>query len=267
MVLIQLVGRLPKMLNVKIRGLLEGAKEAQGIVVIIDIFRAGTNIALVLEKGAKEVLPIASLDESLALLEAHPEYIFIGERDGTKVPQFHYGNSPSEMDKGYFMGKTVSINTTSGTQGIVNATQADQILIGGFANSPAIERYILSEARRMYDGRTPVAVTIVPMGWAGKKPAFEDEAYAVYLRDRLLGRNRCFEEVRKQVLAAPFTQRFFDPRNTDFPQEDLEYCLTLGRFHNVPRVYSENNRLVIRNALEYDPGSSVPRKGGNRAPG
>ena len=265
MVHILLIRRLLKMIDVKIKGLLGGAKEAKGIVVIIDIFRAGTNISLVLDKGAKEVLPVANLEESLALMEAHPEYIFMGEREGTKVPQFHYGNSPSEMDRGDFRGKTVSINTTSGTQGIVNAIKADQILIGGFANSPAIEQYVLSEAERLYNGVTPVTVTIVPIGWAGEKPNFEDEVYAIYLRDRLLGMNPSFEEVKRKILAAPFTQRFFDPLDTDFPREDIEYCLTLGRFNNVPKVYHGNGRLAIRNALGYSPDSSLPQKDGNKA--
>ncbi|MEA2036248.1 MAG: 2-phosphosulfolactate phosphatase [Nanoarchaeota archaeon] len=244
------------MLEVKIKSLLEGAKEAKGITVIIDVFRASNNISLVLDKGAKEVIPIADLEESLALMGAHPEYIFMGERDGTKVPEFQYGNSPSEIDKGYFTGKTVSINTTSGTLGIANATLADQLLIGGFANSPAIEEYIKREEERLYDGKNPVVVTLVPIGWAGKTPAFEDEAYAKYLQDRLNGNPTSSKDVIQEILDAEFTERFFDEKDKDFPLWDLGYCLTPGIFNNVPRVYDINGQSTIRDALKYNPRSS-----------
>jgi len=266
------IGWLLKMLDVRIKSLLEGAKQARGITVIVDVFRAGTNISLVLAKGAERIIPLADLEKSLALVVSHPEYIFMGERDGTKVPEFDYGNSPSEMDRQHlphlkdndprkayaadFTGKTASINTTSGTQGIVYATQADQILIGGFANSLVVENYIKREAQRLYDGRNPVPVTIVPIGWAGESKAFEDEAYAEYLQDRLLGRNPLFERVKQEILKSQFTQRFFDTDDLDFPLADLEYCLTLERFNNVPRVYKTGESIEIRDANSYNPNSS-----------
>jgi 2-phosphosulfolactate phosphatase len=243
------------MLDVRIQSLLEGAEKAEGIAVLVDIFRMGTNVSLMLDKGAKKIIPIANLNESLALVHSHPEYIFVGERDGTKVPKFDYGNSPSEIDSGDCYGKVVTINTTSGTQGIVRMKDADQILIGGFANSPAIEKYI-KEAERFYDGRNPVIVSIIPMGWAGIKKAYEDEAYAEYLKGRLLGTDPVFEEVKNAVLGAEFTKRFFDPNDKDFPKEDLEYCLQLGRFYNVPKVYKIGEGVEIRDANFYNPGTS-----------
>ena len=47
-------------LDIRIKSLLQGGREAEGITVIIDVFRAGTNIALVLEKGAERIIPARS---------------------------------------------------------------------------------------------------------------------------------------------------------------------------------------------------------------
>jgi len=263
------------MLNIKIKGLLKGTKEAEGIAILIDIFRAGTNIALALSKGAKEVIPIESLEESLQLMSQHPDYIFMGERDGIKVPQFHFGNSCYEIDQGNFDGKIVSINTTAGSKGILNAEKADQVIIGGFANSPAIEEYIQKEYWRLYDGTKPITVTIVPLGWACQSAAFEDCAYAKYLKDRLvvnpafigcayngteIHRHEVkipsYEAVTLEILQSTFVKHtFLNPKNTHFREEDLPYCLTLGMYNVVPKVFQTGQGPTIRNTLTYNPNS------------
>ncbi len=237
------------MLEVKIQSLLDGAKKAEGIAVIVDVFRAGTNISLILNKGADKIIPVADLQYSEKLKKEHPSYIFTGEREGKKINWFEYGNSPSEIDTGYFNNKTVSINTMSGTQGIVNAKSADQILVSGFTNSYAVEQYILSQINKYSE---PI-VTIVPMGWGGTSPALEDELYAEYLRDRLLKKEPDYEQIRNQIMNSDFVKRtFLNDNNADFPKKDLEYCLALNKYNNVPKVYKTENGLEIRDALKYE---------------
>ena len=179
----------------------------------------------------------------------------MGERDGKKVHQFHYGNSPYELDQVDLKGKTLSINTSSGTQGIVNAYHAPcaiEVISGCFANSYAVEQYIkrAAEAQR---GKKPLTVTIVPMGYKGIEPATEDELYALYLRNRLLGkRPTTFKEIRKLILSTPFAEKFNDPKNKDFPKQDLDYCLTPSQYDNVPKVYRTKEGIEMRDALKEE---------------
>ena len=62
-------------MEIRILQMLEGAKKAEGIAVVIDVFRAFSVEAYLFAGGAKKVIPVA--DENLAyrLKAEHPEYL------------------------------------------------------------------------------------------------------------------------------------------------------------------------------------------------
>jgi 2-phosphosulfolactate phosphatase len=51
----------------RIESLLEGAKRAQGTVVIVDVFRAFTTAAVAFSRGAAKIVLVAEIDEALAI--------------------------------------------------------------------------------------------------------------------------------------------------------------------------------------------------------
>ena len=84
-------------MNVRILQLIEGAKMARGLTVIIDVFRAFSLEAYLFAQGAEKIIPVG--DESLArrLKAENPEFILAGERNGKILPGFDTGNAPSEL--------------------------------------------------------------------------------------------------------------------------------------------------------------------------
>ena len=66
--------------NITIYHLLEGAKQAKGFTVIIDVFRAFSLECYLYSMGAKSVRPVGSLEEAYSLKRQHPEYLLAGER-------------------------------------------------------------------------------------------------------------------------------------------------------------------------------------------
>ena len=54
-------------LNVKVDSLMQGAQNAQGTAVMVDIFRATTQIATLLEMGASKIYPAVGIDEGRSL--------------------------------------------------------------------------------------------------------------------------------------------------------------------------------------------------------
>ena len=60
-----------------------------------------------------------------------------------------------------FSGKTVIHTTSAGTQGLVNAVQADEVITGSFVNAEAIVSYIRRQA--------PAMVSLVSMGTAARQ--------------------------------------------------------------------------------------------------
>lgn len=130
-------------MNIKILQLIEGARKAEGLTVIIDVFRAFSVACYVFNNGAEKIIPVGSLETAYALKEENGEFILMGERKGKILPGFDYGNSPAHVQGVDFSGKTVIHTTSAGTQGIVNAVKADEIITGSFVNARAVARYIL----------------------------------------------------------------------------------------------------------------------------
>ena len=60
-------------MEVKRLSLLEGARQATGTAVIIDVFRAFTTAAFILSNGAETILPVGGVDEALELRRHHPD--------------------------------------------------------------------------------------------------------------------------------------------------------------------------------------------------
>lgn len=98
--------------QINVYHLLEGAKQATGLVVIIDVFRAFSLECYIAAQNPARLMPVQSIDEAFALKRILPESILIGERHGKKCIGFDFGNSPSQIRTYNLKDKTV-IHTTS----------------------------------------------------------------------------------------------------------------------------------------------------------
>ena len=65
------------------------------IVVVIDVLRATSTIATALYNGAREVIPVDSVEKCIQLGKTLA-CITAGERDGQIAPGLQYGNSSFE---------------------------------------------------------------------------------------------------------------------------------------------------------------------------
>ncbi len=229
-------------MNIKILDLIDGAKKARGLTVIIDVFRAMTVEAYVLNNGASDLIPMGDIDEAYAYREAHPGTILIGERGGAKCPGFDFGNSPSAIKKVDFSGKTVVHTTSAGTQGIANAVNATEILTGSLVCGKAIAEYIKNSRAQ--------EVSLVCMGLAGVRPTREDRLCAEYIKGLVEGitidLKKGIEECKCDDGA-----KFFDPHRQDvFPEEDFWLSTEADRFDFVSGVekgddgYMHTKRIV-----------------------
>lgn len=210
-------------MRIHILELIEGAKRAVGLTVIIDVFRAFSTAAYVMEAGAREILPVDTVERAFAFKRRFPEAVLIGERGGRKVPGFDYGNSPKEMLDGNFSGKLVIQTTGAGTQGVVYAEKAHTIIGGSFPMSGAIVRYIHKWS--------PREVSLVAMGTRGRIHSDEDTLFASYLKRSLQGeRVPSQEEIYRGLRECESAQKFFNPDLEWAPQEDYDLCLAADRF-------------------------------------
>ena len=226
-------------MKIEIRRLIEGAKQADGLAVVIDVFRAFSLECWLCAMGAEEIRPVGAIEEALAWREKDPGCVLIGERHGRKLDGFDFGNSPSTVDPEAVRGKRIIHTTSAGTQGVTNAVHAEEILTGSFLNAKAIAEYIRQ--------RNPENVSLVCMGKEGLAPAEEDELCALYLESLLTGEGMPDIDRRLQGLRTGGGRHFFDPDNQEvFPQADFGMCVDRDRFGFVIRIEKDGDGLISR---------------------
>ena len=114
------------------------------IVVVIDVLRATSTIATVLYNGAKEIIPVDSVQRCIQLGK-ELECVTAGERDGQIAPGLQYGNSSFEYPRKFIEGKTLVLTTTNGTKllHMALAKGATEIITGSFLNLSAVCNHLL----------------------------------------------------------------------------------------------------------------------------
>ena len=112
-------------MKIEILQLIEGARVAKGLVVIIDVFRAFSTACYAFHKGVHTIIPVGDIERAYQLKENNPDYVLVGERDEKRPPGFDFGNSPTHINEAVLQGKTMVHTTSSGTQGIANAANAN----------------------------------------------------------------------------------------------------------------------------------------------
>ena len=198
--------------------------------VVIDVLRATSTICQAFAAGYDRVVCVGEVDEARAL--AGDGVALGGERFNLRPDGFDYGNSPSQLMTGNLNGKTMVHTTSSGTQGIANATHADEILTGSFVNAKAIVNYILKQ--------NPEKVSLVCMGYSCQYPTDEDTLLAVYIKNELEGIPNDFPAMVEQIRIGDGA-RFFAPEKQEWtPTADFDLCLSLNRFNFVLKVEQEN---------------------------
>jgi 2-phosphosulfolactate phosphatase len=223
-------------LHIEILDHVNGARAARGIAVIIDVFRAFSVAPYAFDAGAARVLPVGEIDEARELGRRFPGSILVGERHTRRLPGFDAGNSPTEILALDLRGKILVHTTHAGTQGLVNATQADEVLTGSFVNISAVRDYL----RR----RAPARVSLVRMGHEARERCAEDDLYAECLQALLEGRPAPLAEIRDRLRSAPAAAKFFDPTCDWAPQADFDYCTDVDRFDFVLRLRRAPGELL-----------------------
>ena len=228
-------------MKIQILQLIEGARAATGVTVIIDVFRAFSTACYAYHKGAGCIIPVAGIDEAYKIKDLHPDYLLMGERNEMKPPGFDYGNSPFQLPSKGLEGKTIIHTTSSGTQGIAAAENATEIITGSFVNAGAVAAYI----RKVQ----PETVSLVCMGYACEYPTDEDTFCAEFIRDLLMGVPSDFEKM-EQIIGSGSGKRFFSPeKQTWAPVEDFYLCLQPNIFNFILKAEQNNGYTVLKKIM------------------
>lgn len=126
---------------------------SNSVVVIIDVLRATSTIAVALHNGAKCVIPVDSVNRCIELGK-QIDGITAGERDGKIADGLAYGNSPFEYPRDFIAGKTLVFTTTNGTRLLQMALDkgTQEIITGSFPNLSGVCEYLLQKNQNVILG-------------------------------------------------------------------------------------------------------------------
>jgi len=111
--------------------------DAEGCtVVVIDVLRATTTMAVALANGAEAVLPATSTEEARRVAGRLPRdrVLLVGERGGLAIAGFDLGNSPREMAPDAVRGRILVMTTTNGTRALAATAGAAAVYLGAAVN-------------------------------------------------------------------------------------------------------------------------------------
>ena len=108
------------------------------IYIVIDVIRATTSIAVMLDRGARRIYVAGSIEQARAARQLYPERLLCGERHVKPLPGFDYGNSPVQFAAADLRDRELIMTTTNGTRAF-HACPSEAIrLAGSLYNAEAV---------------------------------------------------------------------------------------------------------------------------------
>jgi 2-phosphosulfolactate phosphatase len=216
-------------MKIKRLSLREGSLAAEGMAVVIDVFRAFSCEPLLYHCGAREIILESDIERCLEMRDGA---ILVGERDELPIPGFHLTNSPfliMERGRRLFEGQKVVHRTTAGVTGALDALErCDDVVLASFLTGRATAEYVKH--------RAPAVVSIVAMGIRTLEKAPEDEYCGDYIESLLTGKPYDHVRAVHEILNHETARKFLRGDKTYLPREDPVICLQRDLFHFAVRA-------------------------------
>ncbi len=113
-------------------------------IVVLDILRASTTTTVALANGAREIIPVASIESAVKISGSLFGDVTLrgGERNGKMIEGFNLGNSPLEYTEAVVKGKSIIYCTTNGSVAMAKSRYARRMIVGSFVNISTVVDYM-----------------------------------------------------------------------------------------------------------------------------
>lgn len=203
------------------------------VVVVTDVLRATSAMVVALNKGIDHIVPVQTIEESLALKKEG--YMAAAERNGQIVDGFEIGNSPVAYNTLDLKGKKLAITTTNGTKAIQLSSRTEKVLIGAFINLQAV----VQELKNLQQN-----VVIVCAGWKDQAN-LEDTLFAGAVVYHLLPKfdikddaafiaNKLYEAAKDDLFLFIQNSSHYSRLSKLGIEDDIRFCMRTNMYTNVP---------------------------------
>ena len=219
---------------------------SDAVVVVVDIFRATTTIAVAFENGVRSIRPVASTEEAKAY--KNKGWLVGAERNARRCDFADFGNSPFEYTPEKVLGKDLIFTTTNGTKTINHAKAAHCIITGAFVNLQHVADFCLNQQRD---------VVVLCSGWENKIN-IEDTLFggALYEQLQMSGYQSAgdatavalslWNEAKSDLQGYTEQSEYVKRLKNNGLEDDISYCLTQNSLSAVPLFDKKENKLIIQ---------------------
>lgn len=150
-------------------------EQAGDVYIVIDLIRATTSMAVMLDRGVRRIFVAGSIEQAHAAKAEYPQRLLCGERHVRPLPGFDYGNSPVQFAAAQLRGREPIMTTTNGTRAFHACPPGAFRLAGSLYNAAAVASLALDLAAKHQVG--------IHLVCAGEEDAFglDDAVCAGYL--------------------------------------------------------------------------------------
>ena len=214
---------------------IEGARQAHGLAVVIDVLRSFTVSAYALAGGARECRLVTTTEKARALAAVTPGSVLCAEENALPLPGIAISNSPTQIRDTELKDRILIQRSSAGTQ----VAAAVRTGVDIFAASLVVARATVQACLL----RHPTALTLIA---SADHP--EDHACARYLEAIIRGEQPDVERLLQPLRNSERYARAMSGKWPGFPRTDLELALQPDRFAFAMPVTREAGYLRLTRA-------------------
>lgn len=218
---------------------LNARPDAADTVVVIDVLRSFTTVAVAFARGAPAVYPVGGLAQAIALRSRLGSTVSVGAvAGGDPAPGFDFGNSPSALMDAELDRRPVVISSAAGVRALHRYRSARQLYATGLVCA-------LATADAIRAGGAEHVCFVITGEWVDRD-GDEDVACADYIEALLRGDAATPGEFAERVRNSDFGRRFAAGASPNLPRADLDIAARTDLYGFAMPVHSEGDQLVIR---------------------
>jgi len=231
-------------------------------VVVIDVLRASTTIITALSNGAREFIPVTTVESAVKISgNLFGEVILLGgERNGKIIQGFSLGNSPFEYTEEKVKGKSIIFSSSNGSLALAKAHYARELMVCGFVNISSVVAALTQYPREftivcagnnsLFSLEDAVCAGMLVSGVVDKNPdlVLSDGARAALILFKGLGKN-ILRMIKGSDHGTYLQEIGFG--------EDLKVCAGIDTLPVIPQL--EGNVIKLRREAER---KEVPQAAG-----
>lgn len=218
----------------------EGARQARGVVVVIDVLRSFTVSAYALAGGARECLLVSTTEAARALHDKIPGSLICAEEEALPVSGIPISNSPTQIQAADVKDRVLVQRSSAGTTVISMVEAADDLYAASLVVAKATAIACLS--------KKPQTVTLIA---SADHP--EDHACSLYIEGLLRGEELDVDPLLRPLRESDRFAKVMSGGWPGFPRTDLELSLVPNRFDFAMPANRVDNYLRLTRRRAADP--------------